>query len=375
MYSFRSALGLLIVLYATTAAQAQDLVVKIGHAGPLSGNQAVAGKDNERGVQLAVDELNATDFRIGQRKTKFVLESEDDQGDPKTGMAVAQKFIDSGVKVVIGHYNSGVSVPASRLYNDANVLMISPASTNPRLTQQGFGTIFRLTANDNVMGAAMAKFAANRNVKKVAIIDDRTAYGAGVAEIFKKTALALGLDVVAYEYTTDKATDFSAILTSIKGKGPDAIFLGGYYAQAAMLARQMKQLNVPGLLLGGDGLCTAEAVTLGASALEGRYFCAQGGEALDTLPGGVAFRERFKMKFGADIDAYAPGFYVATLAVAQAMKDAGSDDPAKVVTSMKTLKINTLLGPVQFDSSGEWVNPPVTMYQIAGGKLSPLERK
>lgn len=359
---------------AASGVHAQDLVIKVGHSGPLTGNQAAAGLDNERGVRLALDDLNSSDFRIGGKRARFELVSEDDQGDPKTGVLVAQKLVDMGLRVVIGHYNSGVSIPASRIYNQAGIPMITAASTNPQLTKQGFSNVFRLTANDNVMGAAMAEFAAAHGIKRVAVIDDRTAYGSGVAEVFVQTATKLGLNVVKREFTNDKAVDFSAILTTIRGLKPDAIFFGGYYAQAATLARQMKQLNVPGLLLGGDGLCSNEVIPLGASQLEGRYFCAQGGEPLDSLPGGPAFRERFKKTFKVDIDAYAPGFYAATMAAARAMQAAGTDDPARVVASLKTLNFDSILGPVRFDATGEWVKAPVTLYKLAGNKLVPLPR-
>ncbi|QRF62288.1 branched-chain amino acid ABC transporter substrate-binding protein [Variovorax paradoxus] len=356
-------------------ASAQDLVVKIGHAGPLSGPQANAGRDNERGVKLAIADLNAQDFRIGGRRARFELVSEDDQGDPRTGTQVAQKMVDSGVRAVIGHYNSGVSIPASRIYSQEDIPMITGASSNPQLTRQGFASIFRLAANDNVMGAAMAEFAAARGLRKVAVIDDRTAYGTGVADIFVQTAKGLGLEVVGREFTSDKATDFTAILTKFKGLAPEAVFLGGYYAQGAGVARQMRQLDINALLLGGDGICTAEVVPLGGKLLEGRYFCAQSGRPLDSLPGGPAFRERFTKTFDAPIDAYAPAFYVATLVVARAMQQAGSDEPKKVTAALKTLKMESMLGPVQFDATGEWLKAPVTAYQIAGGKLVPVERK
>ncbi len=359
---------------AAASAQAQDLVVKVGHAGPLTGNQANAGQDNERGVRLALEDLNRSDFRIGGKRARFELLSEDDQGDPKTGVTVAQKLVDTGVRVVLGHYGSGVSIPASRVYHQGGIPVITGASSNPQLTRQGYANVFRLAANDNIMGSAMAQFAAERGLKRVAVIDDRTAYGTGVADIFIQTAKKLGLDVVGREFTNDKAVDFSAILTTMRGLKPDAIFLGGYYAQAASLARQMKQLNVQGLLLGGDGICTNEVVPLGAGQLEGRYYCAQGGKALDTLPGGPAFRERFRKKFNDDVDAYAPAFYVATMAAARAMQAAGTDNPAKVTQALKSLRFDSILGPVQFDATGEWVGAPVTIYQIAGGKLAPLPR-
>lgn len=360
---------------AASNGHAQDLVIKIGHAGPLTGNQATAGLDNERGVRLALDDLNASDFRIGGKRARFELLSEDDQGDPKTGVVVAQKFVDIGVKLVIGHYNSGVSIPASRIYNQAGIPMITASSTNPQLTKEGYSNVFRLTANDNVMGAAMAEYAAANGIKRVAVIDDRTAYGSGVAGVFAQTATKLGLSVLTREFTNDKAVDFSSILTKIRGLKPDAVFYGGYYAQAAALARQMRQLNVQGLLLGGDGLCSNEVVPLGASEMEGRYFCAQGGEPLESLPEGPAFRERFKKTFKVDIDAYAPGFYAATMAAARAMQLAGTDEPARVIASLKSLKFNSILGPVSFDAVGEWVKAPVTLYKLAGGKLVPMARK
>lgn len=357
---------------AASSVHAQDLVIKVGHAGPLSGNQATAGLDNERGVRLALDDLNSSDFRIGGKRAKFELLSEDDQGDPKTGVTVAQKLVDKEVRVVIGHYNSGVSIPASRIYNQAGIPMITAASTNPQLTKAGFSNVFRLTANDNVMGAAMAEYAAANGVKRVAVIDDRTAYGSGVAGVFSQTATKLGLSVVTHEFTNDKAVDFSSILTKIRGLKPDAIFFGGYYAQAAALARQMKQLNVQGLLLGGDGLCSNEVVPLGASQMEGRYFCAQGGKPLDSLPDGPSFRERFKKTFKVDIDAYAPGFYAATMVAARAMQIAGTDEPARVIAALKTSNFDSILGPVRFDSAGEWVKAPVSLYKLSGGKLVPL---
>jgi branched-chain amino acid transport system substrate-binding protein len=363
------------VMTGTVIASAQDLVVKIGHAGPLSGAQATAGRDDERGVKLAIDELNAQDFKIGGKRARFELLSEDDQADPRTGTQVAQKFADSGVNAVIGHYNSGVSIPASRIYNQAGIPVITGASSNPQLTKQGFDNVFRLAANDNLMGAAMAEFAAAKGLRKVAVIDDRTAYGTGVADIFIQTAKALGLELVGREFTTDKATDFSSILTKIKASRPDAVFVGSYYTQGAGIARQMKQLQVGGLLLGGDGLCTNEAIPLGANQLEGRYFCAQSGRPLDSLKGGPEFRARFKKAFDAPIDAYAPAFYVATLAVANAMQAAGSSDPKKVISALKELKMESMLGLVHFDATGEWIKAPVTTYQIVGDKLVPLPER
>lgn len=361
-------------LFAVTASAA-EVTVKIGHSGPLSGPQSISGKDNERGVRLAIDELNASKLRVGPDTVRFELLSEDDQGDPKQGVSAAQKLIDAGVKAVIGHYNSGVSIPASRLYNDAQVPMITGASSNPKLTQQGFPYVFRLAASDNTMGSMMARFGAGfLKAKKAAVIDDRTSYGTGVADVFISRAKELKLQVVGREFTTDKSTDFMSILTKLKALKPDVIFFGGYYPQGGLMARQMKQLEMNIPLLGGDGLCAKDIIALSGGAVEGKLFCAQGGTSLDMLPNGTAFRERFRKTFGSDIDVYAPAFYVATLTVAEAMKQAGSTDPKKFVPVLAKAKFTSLLGDVKFDSTGDWEGAPVTVYEVVSGKLEPIRR-
>ena len=356
-------------------AHAADITVKIGHAGPLTGGQSNSGKDNERGVRLALDELNASGFKVGDKTVRFELMSEDDQADPKQGVAVAQKLIDAGVKAVIGHYNSGVSIPASKLYNDAGIPMITGASSNPKLTQQGYPYVFRLAANDNVMGAMMARFGAGfLKMTKVAVIDDRTSYGAGIADVFINKANEAKVQVLGREFTTDKSSDFSSILTKIKAMNPDAVFFGGYYSQGGLMARQMKQLGLNVPLLGGDGLCSKEIVTLSTGAVEGKLYCAQGGTSLDTLPGGPEFRAKFRKSFGTDVDVYAPAFYVATLLVAEAMKQAGSVEPAKFVPVLSRIKHQSLLGEVKFDRAGDWEGAPITVYEVTGGKLAPIHR-
>ena len=362
------------ILLTATAAMAQETVVKVGHAGPLSGPQATSGKDNERGVALAIAELNASDFRVAGKRVKFELLSEDDQADPRAGVTVAQKLVDQKVAFVLGHYNSGVSIPASRIYNDAGIAMISGASSNPKMTQQGYKNVFRLAANDNIMGAAIAKYAAEHGVKSVAVIDDRTAYGQGVVDVFLKTAADLKLKVVGHEFGTDKSTDFTSVLTKLRGEKPDAIFYGGYYAQAGIMARQMKQLGLDAMLMGDDGICSNDVLTLGATALEGKFFCAQGGAPLATQAGGPEFSQKFKKAFNADIDVYAPAFYVATLTAAKAMQNAGSTEPKQIAAALSKIDYTSMLGPVKFDATGEWINPPVTVYSIAGGKLAPVAK-
>ena len=353
-----------------------ETVVKIGAAGPLTGSSAQSGKDDERGVQLAINELNARKMIIGGQPVRFQLESVDDQGDPKVGVNVAQKLVDDGVAVVIGHYNSGVSIPAARIYNDAHIVMITGASSNPQLTKLGFPYVFRLATNDNVMGGRMADYSAKvLHAKRVAVIDDRTAYGAGVADVFVATAQKVGVQVVAREYSTDKTTDFKGILTHIKAENPQVVFYGGYYAQAATLARQMVELGITAALIGGDGICSPEFAKLSDNVMDEKMFCAQGGTPLDSLPDGKSFREKFKSTFNADVDTYSPAFFAATIVVAEAMQTANSTSPEVYSKVMHRQSFTSMLGPVKFDEQGDWVDAPVTMYKLTGGNLTPTVLK
>ncbi|EUC19222.1 UNVERIFIED_ORG: amino acid/amide ABC transporter substrate-binding protein (HAAT family) [Burkholderia sp. CF145] len=351
-------------------------VVKIGVAGPLTGSAAQSGKDDERGVRLAVEELNAKTFMVAGKPVRFELVSMDDQGDPKVGVNVAQKLVDGGVAAVIGHYNSGVSIPAARIYNEAHVVMMTGASSNPQLTHLGFPYVFRLATNDNVMGGRMALYSAKvLGAQRAAVIDDRTAYGTGVADVFVESAKKAGLEIVAREYSTDKTTDFKAILTQIKSRNPQVVFYGGYYAQAATLARQMGELGVNATIVGGDGICSPEFDKLSAGVADKRMFCAQGGAPLDTLPDGKAFRARFRSAFNADVDTYAPAFYAATLVVADAMQKTGSTKPEVFVKALRDQAFTSILGPVRFDANGDWIDAPVTVYRLNGGSLTAIAQK
>ncbi|MBC7992382.1 MAG: branched-chain amino acid ABC transporter substrate-binding protein, partial [Rhizobacter sp.] len=215
------------------AAAADSSVIKIGHVAPTSGGIAHLGKDNEMGARMAIDELNAKGVTIGGKKVTFELLAEDDAGDPKQGTAAAQKLVDSKVNGVIGHLNSGTSIPASKIYSDAGIPQISPSATNPKFTRQGFKTTFRVVADDVHLGGTLGKYSiAQLKGKSIAVIDDRTAYGQGVAEEFEKGVVAAGGKVAARQFTTDKATDFTAILTAVKASKPDVVFYGGMDAVA-----------------------------------------------------------------------------------------------------------------------------------------------
>lgn len=364
-------MGALTLAFASQAV-AQEQTVVIGLTGPLSGSNAFAGKDNENGVRLAVDDLNSKKITVGGKTLKFVLQSEDDQCDPKSGVQVAQKFVDGGVKFVMGPYCSGVAVPASRIYNEGGA-MISTVGTNPKVTQGGYKNLFRIIASDNQIGTGMANYATNvLKVKSVAVIDDRTAFGQGVAQEFTKEAKRLGLNVVGQEFTTDKATDFTSILTTLKAKNPDAIFFGGYAPQAAPMTRQMKQLAIKAKLLGGDTLCSPEMGKLAGDAVNDVVFCAQGGSMLDKTAAGPAFKAKYKQRYNQDADVYAAPFYDQTMFIGESIQKAASLDVDKVGAVMYKASYKGIMGTYAYDDKGNMKQAPITVYTFKNATLVPL---
>lgn len=362
----------LAALSLAAAAGAQELVVPIGHTGPLSGANAFAGKDNENGVRLAIEDLNAKKLSAGGKPLKFVLKSEDDQCDPKSGVAVAQKFVDDKVRFVVGPYCSGVAIPASRTYSDNGTLM-STVGTNPKITAAGYTHVFRIIASDAQIGASMAQYAAKElKVKNVGVIDDRSAFGQGLAEEFAKEAKKLGLNVVGQEFTTDKSMDFNAILTRLKGKNPEVVFFGGYAPQGGPMLRQLKQLGLTAKLLGGDTLCSPEMAKIAGAAVNDTVFCAQGGAVIDKTAGGPGFKTRFKQKFNADADVYAPYFYDQTMFIGEAIARVGAADPEKVAADLRKSVYKGVAGNYSYDDKGNLKNAPTTVFTFKGEKLTPL---
>jgi branched-chain amino acid transport system substrate-binding protein len=357
-------------------ASAQDVqTVKIGHVAPVSGAQAHYGKDNENGVRMAIEDLNAQNIVIGGKKIKFEIQAEDDAADPKQGAAAAQKLCDAKVAGVVGHLNSGTTIPASKVYNDCGIPHVTGAATNPNLTKPGYKTTYRIIANDNALGAALAVYAAeNLKLKKVAIIDDRTAYGQGVAEVFKRTALSKGMTVVDEQFTTDKATDFMAILTAIKAKAPDAIFFGGMDPQAGPMLRQMEQLGLSNVkYFGGDGICTSEIAKLAAGAKTlNNVVCAEGGASLQKMPSGVAWKAKYDAKYPGQFQVYSPYTYDATFVLVDAMKRANSVDPKVYTAKLGETNFKGVTANIAFEPSGELKNPAMTLYVYKDGKKDPL---
>ena len=355
---------------APAAAPAPE-VIKIGHVAPLTGGIAHLGKDNENGARLAIEEINAAGgLKVGDKTYKLDIVPEDDKADPKEGTIAAQKIVDSGAIAVVGHLNSGTSIPASKIYSDAGMTQISPSATNPKYTEQGFKTTFRVVANDNQQGAVLANFAATEmKAKTVAIIDDRTAYGQGLADVFERVAKEKGLKVTAREFTNDKATDFNAILTKVRATKPDVVMYGGMDATAGPMAKQMKQLGIKARLLAGDGVCSPEFIKLAGDAAD-LLSCSMAGEAVEKLAKGEDFKARYKQRFNADVQVYSPYSYDAVYVIADAIKRAGKADRAAVTAAMPATNFAGLTGQIAFDEKGDIKGGAISMFTVKDGKLN-----
>ncbi len=354
---------------APAAAPVEEVViVKIGHAGPLTGGIAHLGKDNENGARLAIDEANAKGIKLGGKKVTFELLAEDDQADPKLGPTIAQKFADAKVAGVVGHLNSGVTIPASAVYTQAGIPMISPSATNPTLTEQGFKGIFRVVGRDDQQGPAIAQYLDGLKLKKVAVVDDATAYGEGLANEVEKTLKAAGIAIVAREKTNDKATDFKAILTKMKGKSPDAIFYGGMDATGGPMIKQARELGIKSVFAFGDGACTSEMAKLAGGAAEG-LICSQAGLPVEAAS--KDFVAAFNGKYG-EIKQYAPFSYDSANLLIAAMQKADSADPAKYLPELQKIEMKGATGTIAFDEKGDRKNAEITIFTLKDGKVIPI---
>lgn len=357
---------MLAALVAPARGQPQQ-VVRIGFASPLTGSQAHYGQDNLNGARMAIDELNARSPGIGGRPVRFELMAEDDQADPRTGTVVAQRLVDAGIRGMVGHFNSGVSIPASKIYSDAGIPQIS-VSTAVRYTRQGYRTTFRMMADDDQQGAALGRYATGRlKLKRLAVVDDRTAYGQGLADAFAAAVAAAGGQVVKREYTTDKEFDFRAILTSIRSAAPEAIFFAGYDAQAGPLARQMRELGIKAPLLGGETINTAKFIELAGPAAEG-HIASTPGAALSRRPLGKAFADQYRRRYQQEIGLYAPYFYDAVMVLASAMQQAGSSEPAKVLSALRAIRHPGITADIEFDANGDLRRGLLSIFRVVGGK-------
>jgi len=359
-------LAVCMLLSAGVNAQSQPLV-KIGFASPLTGTQAHYGRDNRNGAQIAIDELNARRIAFGGAVVKFELVVEDDQADPKTGTVVAQRLVDAGIRGMVGHFNSGVTIPASRIYHDAGIPQLS-VSTNPKYTRQGYGTAFRLMADDDKQGSALGEYAVRRlELKRLAVVDDRTAYGQGLADAFVTAVKAAGGEVARREYVSDKDFDFRALLTLLRSANPQAVFFAGYDAQAGPLARQMKELGFKAVLLGGETMNTAKFLELAGPAAEG-HIASTPGAALSKRPAGPAFAQKYRTRYKQEIGLYAPYFYDAVMVLATAMQKAGSPEPQKYLPELARIRHAGITADIEFDANGDLRHAHLSLFRVQSGK-------
>src|SRR5687767_12509678 len=344
--------------------------VKIGHVAPLTGGIAHLGKDNENGARLAIEQANEAKVTIDGKPVKFTLVAEDDQADPKVGATVAQKLVDAKVVGVVGHLNSGTSIPASPIYNQAAIPVISGSATNPKLTEQGFKNQFRVVARDDQQGPAVAKYLADNNKPKVvAVIDDATAYGEGIANEVEKALKGAGINVLPREKGTDKTTDWKAILTKLRGRNPDAVFYGGMDATGGPLLKQGRELGIKAVFSFGDGACTDKMKELAGDAAEGPL-CSQAG--IPPQAASKAFLDAYKKKFNTDPILYSPFTYDAVNLLVEAMKKANSTDPKKYLPELQKLSFTGASGPISFDDKGDRKDAEITIFTMKGGKIEPL---
>jgi branched-chain amino acid transport system substrate-binding protein len=369
-----AAVGLLGTLVAASVGSANaDQIVKLGEVAPVTGPASYLGKDTENGARLAVEEINQSGLVIGGQKVTLEFDAQDDAGDPRQATQVAQKLVDDKVVAVVGHMNSGTTIPASKIYNDAGIVQVSPSATNPAYTQQGFKTAYRVVATDAQQGPSLADYANKAmKVKTVAIVDDSTAYGQGLADEFAKRAQTDGIKVLSRDATTDKATDFRSILTKIKGEKPDAIMYGGLDATGGPFAKQAKQLGMLQKVLAGDGLCADDLAKLAGDAAD-NVICSIAGAPLQKMAKGPAFTERYTKRFGMHPVLNSPFAYDAVYVIVDAMKRAGSTAPDKILAAMPATDYQGVLGETQFDDKGDLRHGVISLYKYVDGKQMLLD--
>jgi len=368
----KSFMPVMMAVFLPLSVHSQEIqTVKIGFSSPLSGAQAAIGRDNEAGLQMAAERLNARGLVIAGKKLQFEIVSEDDHVDIQSGVTVAKKLVDAGVKGVLGPYHSAVALPASKVYNEAGIVMATVA-TNPQITRQNLPYVFRVVASDSQQGGKLATFALIKlGVKTVSIIDDRTAYGQGLADEFEKVAKSIGMQVLGRQSIAEKATEFAPILATLKGQKPDAIFYGGAAPQAAPLVRQLKQQGIKSLFLGGDGICSSEMGRLGGDAMGSYIYCTQGRSMLESAEG-KNFTADFRKKFNRLPDVYAASFFDGLNLMVEAMKIAGSIEPKQYAIALKKVQYKGIAGNYRFDERHDLKDAPVTVFQFNGAEPAAI---
>ncbi|WP_404615758.1 branched-chain amino acid ABC transporter substrate-binding protein [Caballeronia udeis] len=354
-------------------ANAQETVVQIGLAAPMTGPYAGYGKDCANSAKLAIDEANAKKLSINGKPIKLELVSADDQGDPRIAVQVAQQFVDDHVVAVIGHFTSDTTLPTSQIYAKAGIPMISPAATNPNITQAGLSTVYRVMPTDAQNSGTAGRYAATEGkAKRIAILDNRTAFGAGEADEFEKAARASGATIVTREYTNDKAVDFSAQLTRIKSTNADLLFFGGSDTQAALVVKRMRQLGIKATFLAGGGVADASFIKIAGDAAEGAMVWDYG-LPLASLPNGKEFVAKYQKAYGVDLLPYGPFSYDAASVLIHAIEAANSTNPADINAAIKKIQFTGITGPIAFLANGDIRSAVSTLYQVKQGQWVVVE--
>jgi branched-chain amino acid transport system substrate-binding protein len=345
--------------------------IKVGVAGPLTGPNAAFGAQLQKGAEQAAEDINAAGGINGE---KIVLSFGDDVSDPKQGVSVANKFVGDGVKLVVGHFNSGVTIPASEVYQENGIIVITPSATNPKFTERGMWNTFRTCGRDDQQGAVAGKYIKDHFAdKKVAFIHDKTTYGQGLADETKKAANALGIKEVMYEGINAGEKDFSALVSKIKAAGVDVIYWGGLHTEGGLIVRQSRDQGVKAVFMSGDGITSDEFATIGGPGVEG---------TLMTFPPEPRNHPEAKeviAKFEAkkfNPEAYTLYSYAALQILAQAANNIKSNDPKKIADEMHSGKaFKTVIGEISYDKKGDITRPDYTMYvwKKVGDKTTYVE--
>lgn len=371
-YLIASLLAITVFLFAGCAAPAAK-VIKIATQSPLSGGMSAVGTDIKNGAQLAIEQLSGPLTAMG---FKVELAAFDDQGNPDTGVANAKSIVsDPAILAIVGHYNSGVQIPSSEEYHAASLANVSPANTNPKVTERGYVEVSRICGRDDVQGAVGAQFANSKGVKSAYVLHDKTAYGQGIAEYFKREAEKLGMKVLGFAGTEEKA-NFDSILSPILASNPEAIYFGGMFDQAAVLFKQARQKGYKGMFLSDDGFDSSDAAKIGGTTLlegAGTYYSSVAGPA-SAYPGTAKFQADFKAKFGGEPQPFAAQSFDSAAIVLKAIENAataaGKKMPARaeVVKAVRALKeFPGITGTFTFNGKGDLASAKYFIIQVTSG--------
>jgi len=357
----------LMALVVVGCVRQDESVIRIGAAGPMTGDQSKMGIDLRNGVELAVSEWNDKGGVLGK---KIQLVPGDDQADPKQAVSIANKFVNQKVAAVVGHWNSNCSINASPYYHAANIVAISPASTNPRLTQQGYKTIFRVCGTDDQQGGVAAEFVLKTlKPKRVAIVHDNTTYGKGLADFFKQV-IENKVQVVYYDGIQTKDPDYKAVLTLIKEKKPEVYFFGGVYPEAGRLVRQAKEVGMTIPMVTGDGVYDPTFISIAGNAAEGTYVTF--GKDPSGLPTSKAFNEKYTAKFGAP-GPYSVYAYDAANIILTAMQKTGTTEGTAVAAYITKNSFPGAFGDISFDKNGDVTKAPYVVWKVTDGKFVEMK--